>query len=234
VEAAHKASGWARATAHNRAQVLYYLAENLEARGDEFAARLRALTGAGDDEARDEVRLAVRRLFTYAAWADKWDGAVHHTPYRNVTLAMPEAVGVLAIICPDEAPLLGLVSLVAPAIAAGNTVVALPSERWPLAATDLYQVLDTSDVPGGVVNLVTGPRRALTETLAGHADVDGIWYFAGDDGSALVERLSATNMKRSWVTHGRALDWRDPHQAEGREFLRRATEIKNIWVPYGE
>jgi aldehyde dehydrogenase (NAD+) len=234
VEAAHRASGWARATAHNRAQVLYYLAENLEARADEFSGRLRALTGAGDDAARDEVRLAVRRLFTYAAWADKWDGAVHHTPYRNVTLAMPEAVGVLAIVCPDEAPLLALVSLIAPAIAAGNTVVALPSERWPLAATDLYQVLDTSDVPGGVVNLVTGPRRALTETLAGHADVDGIWYFAADDGSATVERLSAANMKRSWVTHGRALDWRDPRQAEGREFLRRATEIKNIWVPYGE
>ena len=234
VEAAHKAASWAKATAHNRAQVLFYAAENLAARADEFTARLQALTNASSDVARAEVALAIERLFTYAAWADKWDGNVHHTPYRNVTLAMPEPIGVLAIACPDEAPLLGFVSTVAPAIALGNTVVVVPSERWPLMATDLYQVFDTSDVPAGVINIVTGKRAELSEVLAAHDDVDGMWYFAADDGSAAVERLSGANMKRTWVSHGYARDWTNPQQSEGQEFLRHATQIKNIWVPYGE
>ena len=234
VEAAHKAASWSTSTAHNRAQILYYIAENLAARADEFTSRLAALTNASDDVARAEVNLSIERLFTYAAWADKWDGNVHHTPYRNVTLAMPEAIGVIGIACPDEAPLLGFVSTVAPAIAMGNTVVVVPSERWPLLATDMYQVFDTSDVPGGVINIVTGKRAELTETLASHDDVDGMWYFGADDGSAAVERLSAANMKRTWVSNGYARDWTDPQQGEGQEFLRHATQIKNIWVPYGE
>jgi aldehyde dehydrogenase (NAD+) len=234
VEAAHKAAGWATSTAHNRAQILFYIAENLAARADEFTTRLASLTNASKDVARAEVDLSIERLFTYAAWADKWDGNVHHTPYRNVTLAMPEPIGVLGISCPDEAPLLGFISTVAPAIALGNTVVVIPSERWPLLATDLYQVFDTSDVPSGVINIVTGKRGELTEVLAAHDDVDGMWYFAADDGGAAVERLSAANMKRTWVSHGYARDWTDPQQAEGQEFLRHATQIKNIWVPYGE
>jgi aldehyde dehydrogenase (NAD+) len=234
VEAAHKADKWSTTTAHNRAQILFYIAENLGARADEFARRLSALTNASEDVARAEVDLSIERLFTYAAWADKWDGNVHHTPYRNVTLAMPEAIGVIGVVCPDEAPLLGFISSVMPAIAMGNTVVAVPSERWPLLATDLYQVFDTSDVPGGVINIVTGKRSELTEVLAAHDDVDGLWYFAADDGSATVERLSAANMKRTWVSHGYARDWTNPQQAEGQEFLRHATQIKNIWVPYGE
>ncbi|CAA9299177.1 MAG: Aldehyde dehydrogenase [uncultured Gemmatimonadetes bacterium] len=233
VEAAHKASGWARSTGHNRAQVIYYLAENLAARADEFTRRIAALTGDEGGAAR-EVELAIRRLYTYGAWADKWDGAVHSTPFRNVTLAMHEPIGVVGIACPDEAPLLGFVSLVAPAIAMGNTVVVVPSERHPLAATDFYQVLDTSDVPGGVVNIVTGKRDELAETLAGHDDVDAMWYFGGTEGSTLVERLSTGNMKRTFVSYGRGRDWASAEQAEGPEFLRHATNVKNIWVPYGE
>jgi aldehyde dehydrogenase (NAD+) len=225
VEAAHQASaGWARATAHNRAQVLYYIAENLAARSEEFGRRL------GEREAA----LAVERIYTYAAWADKYDGFVHHTPYRNVTLAMPEPIGVLGVVCPDAWPLLGLISTVLPAIAMGNTVVAIPSTRAPLAATDLYQVLDTSDLPGGVVNIVTGLRDELAPVLAAHDDVDGLWYFGSAEGSAEVERLSAGNMKRTWVDHGRGRDWTDARQAEGEEFLEQATQVKNIWVPYGE
>jgi aldehyde dehydrogenase (NAD+) len=234
VEAAHKAAGWANTTAHNRAQVIFYIAENLAARADEFTTRLAALSNASEEVARAEVDLSIERLFTYAAWADKWDGHVHHTPFRNVTLAMPEPIGVLGIACPDEAPLLGFISTVAPAIALGNTVVVVPSERWPLLATDMYQVFDTSDVPAGVINIVTGKRAELTEVLAAHDDVDGMWYFAADEGSGTVERLSAANMKRTWVSHGYARDWTDPQQAEGPEFLRHATQIKNIWVPYGE
>jgi aldehyde dehydrogenase (NAD+) len=234
VEAAHTAAGWGRLSAHARSQVLFYLAENLAAREDEFTARLSSMNGRASDRARDEIRLAVRRAFSYAAWSDKWEGAVHPTPMRSVTLAMPEPLGVIGIVCDDVDPLLGFISLVLPAIAVGNTVIVVPSESAPLAATDFYQVIDTSDVPGGVVNIVTGLRGELVETLAAHDDVDGLWYFAADDGSAAVERLSAGNMKRTWVTYGRARDWRDETHAEGEEFLRRATQVKNIWVPYGE
>ncbi|HEU0016410.1 MAG TPA: aldehyde dehydrogenase family protein [Longimicrobium sp.] len=233
VEAAHKAAGWGRATAHNRAQVLYYLAENLAARTDEFVRRITAMTG-DEDGARREVEASIRRLYTYGAWADKYDGLVHHTPFRNVTLAMNEPIGVIGVACPDAPPLLGFVSTVVPAIAMGNAVVAIPSERWPLAATDFYQVLDTSDVPGGVVNIVTGRRDELTETLAAHDDVDAMWYFGGAEGSTLVEKLSAGNMKRTFVSYGRERDWYDAEQGEGQEFLRNATHVKNIWVPYGE
>jgi aldehyde dehydrogenase (NAD+) len=234
VEAAHAAAGWARQTAHQRSQVLYYLAENLAVRIVEFAGRLAALDGRKAPRARAEVDRSVERLFAAAAWADKYDGAVHATPFRNVTLAMHEPLGVLGVVCTDHDPLLGFVSAVAPAIALGNTVVAIPSETGALAATDLYQVLDTSDVPAGVVNIVTGRRAELVETLAAHDDVDGLWYFPADGGGAAVERLSASNMKRTWVAHGRPRDWWDARQGEGVELLRRATQVKNIWVPYGE
>jgi aldehyde dehydrogenase (NAD+) len=231
VEAAHKAAGWARGTAHNRAQILFYLAENLAARAAELTGRIAALMGA--EALEGEVELSIQRLYTYAAWADKWDGQVHHTPLRNVTIAMPEAIGVMGVICPEEAPLLGFISTVMPAVAMGNTVVAVPSERAPLLATDLYQVLDTSDLPGGVINIVTGHRDELAPVLAAHDDVDGVWYFGSAEGSAEVERLSAGNMKRTWVDHGRRRDWTLAAQAEGGEFLRQATQVKNIWVPYG-
>ena len=234
VEAAHAARGWASTTAHNRAQILYYIAENLSLRADEFAGQLGQMLGCRPEQASGEVGATIERLFTYAAWSDKYDGAVHRTPLRNVTLAMPEPIGVLGLICPDEHPLLGFVSLVAPAIGLGNTVVAVPSERYPLSATAFYQVLETSDVPSGVVNIVTGPRGPLAEVLAAHDDVDGIWYFGTAAGSKAVEHASAGNMKRTWVNYGYRRDWLDPIHGEGQEFLREATQVKNIWAPYGE
>ncbi len=233
VEAAHKAAGWSKATAHNRAQVLYYLAENLSARSQEFEERIATLTGDTRGAAR-EVELSVERLFTYAAWADKYDGQVHHTPLRNVTLAMPEPWGVMGIVCPDELPLLGLVSLVAPAVAMGNRVIAVPSARWPLPATDFYQVLETSDVPAGVINIVTGAGDELAKVLAQHDDVACLWYQGSAAGSRTVEEHSVGNLKATWVNYGRQRDWTDPVQGQGREFLRHATQVKNIWVPYGE
>jgi len=233
VEAAHKAAeGWTKATAHARAQIIYYLAENLAVRESEFAARLCALCACAPGFAEREVRTSVQRAFSYAAWADKYDGRVHATPYRNVTLAMNEPIGVLGLVAPTEAPLLGFLSLVLPSVAMGNTVVAVPSERWPLLATDLYQVLDTSDVPGGVINIVTGPRKDLAPVLAAHDDVDGIWFYGPRVEAAAVEKLSAGNMKRTHVAWD-AVDWLDPHHGEGEEFLREATQVKNIWVPYG-
>nr|MCU0624339.1 aldehyde dehydrogenase family protein [Gemmatimonadaceae bacterium] len=232
VTAALAATGWAKTSGHARAQVLYYAAENLAARAGEFAARLDAMSGRTDG-AR-EVEASIARLFTYAAWADKHDGAVHAVPIRGVALQMNEPVGVIGIACPDEAPLLGFLSLVAPAIAMGNAVVAVPSERSPLAVTDFYQVLDTSDVPGGVVNIVTGPRDELAKTLAQHDEVGAMWYIGGDAGIAMVERESAGNMKRTWCEPAGMRDWFSPVQGEGREFLRHATQVKNIWIPYGE
>src|SRR6266516_1921301 len=155
VEAAHAAAGWAQTSGHSRGQILYYIAENLAVRADEFASHIEALSG-GSADARREVDVTLSRLFTYAAWADKYDGAVHQVPIRGVTLAMHEPIGVMGLACPEECPLLGFVSLVAPAIATGNTVVVIPSETHPLAATELYTVLEASDIPAGVVNVVTG------------------------------------------------------------------------------
>jgi aldehyde dehydrogenase (NAD+) len=234
VEAAHKAwPSWSKATGHLRAQILYYIAENLAVRDAEFAARIAAMTGANRREAAREVEASISRLFTYAAWADKYDGAVHNVPIRGVALAMHESIGVVGAVCPPERPLLGFVSLVAPAIAAGNTVIAVPSEPHPLSATDFYTVLDTSDVPAGVVNIVTGASDALAKVLADHDDVEAMWYFGSHDGATMVEAASAANMKRTWCDwHAR--DWSNAAQGEGREFLRAATQVKNIWIPYGE
>jgi len=175
----------------------------------------------------------VSRLFTYGAWADKYDGAVHSVPIRGVAIAMNEPIGVIGIGCPNEFPLLGFVSLVAPAIATGNTVVVIPSEAHPLSATDFYSVLETSDVPDGVVNIITGSRDALAKVLAEHDDVEGMWYFGSREGVKAVELASASNMKRTWASWY-TRDWLDARQGEGREFLRQSTQVKNVWVPYGE
>jgi len=234
VEAAQAASkGWSKTTGHNRAQILYYIAENLAARAEEFAGHIARMTGCNADDSSREVEATVSRLFTYGAWADKYDGAVHSVPIRGVALAMNEPIGVLGVACPNECPLLGFVSLVAPAIAVGNTVIAIPSEDYPLSATDFYSVLETSDVPAGVINIVTGAKDGLAKVLAEHDDVEGMWYFGSREGVKAVELASAANMKRTWATwYGR--DWLDTTHAEGREFLREATQVKNVWVPYGE
>ena len=233
VEAAHKAAAWSEMTGHQRAQVLYYLAENLEARSAEFAARLARMSGSSVRKAAEEVAAAVARIAYYAAWADKWDGAARAPMPRMLSLALNEPWGVMGISCPDEAPLLAFVSLALPAIAMGNRIVITPPPRQPLAATDLYQVLDTSDVPGGVVNIVTGDRDTLAKVLARHDDVACCWYVGSAEGSAMVERESAGNLKATWVNYGRARDWFDPQQGQGHEYLRRACQVKTIWTPYG-
>ncbi|WP_380054406.1 aldehyde dehydrogenase family protein [Falsihalocynthiibacter sp. SS001] len=234
VEAAHKASGWAKTTGHLRAQILYYIAENLSARADEFAKSLDLMQPKSTKHSgKAEVEAAISRLFTYGAWADKFDGQAHGVPIRGVALAMKEPVGVIGALCPDEAPLLGLISVMGPAIAMGNTCVLTASEAFPLAATDFYQVLETSDVPGGVVNIITGSHEELGLTLADHMDVDAVWNFSSSDISSVLERHSAGNLKRTWLNQGTARDWFGK-DGEGKEFLHHATEVKNIWIPYGE
>jgi aldehyde dehydrogenase (NAD+) len=232
VEAARAASGWTKLGAHGRAQVIYYIAENMIQRRDEIAHRLAA--AVGEEQATVEIDLSIDRIFTYAAWADKYDGQVHHPPGRNITIAMPEPVGAIGILAPTEAPLLGLLSLVLPAISVGNTVVAVPSDRYPLILGDLYQVFDTSDLPGGVVNLVAGKPAELGKTLAEHDGIEAIWCFRSNEEGAMVRAASVGNMKQVWTNDGHEYDWFNPAQAEGRWFLQHATQVKNIWVPYGE
>ncbi len=234
VEAATKAGGWAKATAHLRAQILYYTAENLSARSSEFIDRLRQMTGVSAKQAEREVESSISRLFSYGAWADKFEGTVHAPPLRGVALAMKEPVGIIGMGCPEETPLLGFVSMMAPAIAMGNRTVLIPSNAHPLAATDFYQVLDTSDVPAGVVNIVTGDKTSLMQTLAEHEMVDGVWSFGSAIDGEIIERGSARSIKRTWVRDETDQNLYDPKQGEGREFLRQATEVKNIWIPYGE
>jgi aldehyde dehydrogenase (NAD+) len=233
VAAARAATKWTQMNGHARAQVLYFLAENLSARADEFARQLVGRTECEAAAAQREVEASITRLFTYAAWADKFDGAVHTPPLRGVALAMHEPLGVIGIACPDEAPLLALISLIAPALALGNRVVVLPSEASPLTATDLYQVVETSDVPAGALNIVTGARAALLSTLAKHDDVDALWCFGQAAESKLVEQASIGNLKRTFVDYGRTLDWFD-RTSEGIAFLRQAAQVKNIWIPYGD
>jgi aldehyde dehydrogenase (NAD+) len=232
VEAARKAEAWGKTTAHNRAQVLYYIAENLSQRSAEIGRRLAAVVG--QEQAADEVRYAIERVFSYAAWADKFDGAVHNPPFRNVALAMHEPIGTVGIACPVEAPLLGFLSLVLPALTVGNTVVAIPSERYPLITGDLIQIFETSDLPGGVVNIVTGESAGLLKVLAEHADLDAIWCFGDEASCATAKALSIGNLKQVFTNEGRAIDWFNGEQGEGRWFLQHAVQVKNIWVPYGE
>ncbi len=228
VEAARAAAnGWAKATAHNRAQVIYFMAENLAARAAEFANRLMQQTGCAKVSADAEVEASISALFTAAAWADKYDGRIHGTPYRNVTLAMNEPMGVIGMLMPDDHPLLALATLAGTALAMGNAMVVVPSPKHPLSATDLYQVLETSDVPHGTFNIVTGDRDELAKTLSEHDDVDSVWYAGSAEGQTAVQKASAGNMKRTWV---RAAAGALPSVDE---VLREATQVKNVWVPYG-
>ncbi|WP_048647975.1 aldehyde dehydrogenase family protein [Nitratireductor soli] len=231
--AAARASKWGSATGYNRMQVLYFLAENLAARADEFAQRLASLTGESAKKARAEVEAGIECLFAAGGLADKYEGRVHQPPMRAVTLALHEPVGVVGIVAPDERPLLALVSLLGPALAMGNSVVLVPSQRYPLIATDLYQVFETSDLPAGSVNIVTGGSAELAAVLAKHDDVDGLWCVGDAALCATVERESAGNLKRVWTNAGRAVDWSDAATLS-EDFFRRAIEVKNVWVPYGD
>ena len=232
VEAARKAEAWPKATAHNRAQVLYYCAENLSQRRDDIVHRLAA--AVGEQQAIAEFDRGIERIFSYAGWADKFDGSVHNPPFRTIAIAMNEPVGVVGIICPNEVPLLGFLSLAMPALAAGNTVVAVPSETYPLITGDLYQLFDTSDMPGGAVNIVTGSASQLLKTLAEHDGVDAIWSFTDEASASAAKAHSIGNLKQVWTNEGRALDFFNPQQAEGRWYLEHSYQVKNVWVPYGE
>ena len=211
--------GWASATAYNRGQVLYRLAEMVEARVPEFAELC---------SGRDEVERSIDRIVWYAGWADKLPQVLGGSnpvagPYFNFTV--PEPTGVVAILAPDDPPLLGLVSRVLPPLVGGNAVVAVASESRPLAAVELAEAIATSDVPGGVVNLLTGFRSELGPILAAHMDVNALDLGAADGAAPELEKLAAENVKR--IVHGRA-DVQSPWEIAG--FL----ELKTVWHPIGQ
>jgi aldehyde dehydrogenase (NAD+) len=234
VSAAVKAASWSSQSGHGRAQILYFFAENLAIRESEWIQRLETLCGVTKKQAKAEFDESLSRIFSYAAWADKYDGAVHSAPYRGITMALPEPIGVLAQVAPESLPLLTTISLVSPAIAMGNRVILIPSESFPSVALELVQTFETSDIPPGVINIVTGDKDELSNQLVGHAEVDGVWCWADSDTIAKVETTSALDLKRLWIHSDGDRDWLDPNQGEGLEFLRNATEVKNIWTPYGD
>ena len=220
VEAASKAGKWAAMGGHGRAQVLYFLAENLAARAFEFASRT----------SQSEVEAAIARIFHYAAWADKFDGANVQAKAGHLVNVLPEPYGIIGMTCPNTQPLTGFLSLVLPAIAMGNAVVVIPSQNDPLPVTDLYQVFDTSDLPAGVVNIVTGARAELAPVLAAHDEVAAFWHAGPPQERAAIDRAASGNLKPVFGIQNR--DWTGP-QAQGEDFLRHATRCKTIWLPYG-
>ncbi len=229
VEAMNSARNWSSSTGHLRAQILYYMAENLSARADEFAGRINEMTGRRDG--KTEVDRSLDRLFSWAAWADKFDGAAKGVPMRGIALAMNEPVGKIGAFAPDNAALLGLVSIIGASMAMGNRALIIASEPFPLPATDFYQVLETSDVPAGVVNILTGSHSELAPHVAGHMDIDSVWSFSSSDVSEVIECEAAGNLKRTWVNNRLGNDW---CKTNAEAFLDAATEVKTVWVPYGE
>jgi acyl-CoA reductase-like NAD-dependent aldehyde dehydrogenase len=242
VRAARKAfEGWAGKTAMNRGQVLYRVAELMEGRRDQFVDEVAIAEGLRPAAAGVVVDRAIDRWVWYAGWADKIGQVLGSSnpvaaPYFNFTI--PEPTGVVAVIAPETSSLLGLVSRLAPPVVTGNTVVALASERRPLPAITLSEVLATSDVPGGVVNVLTGRTAELVPVLAAHADVDAIdTWGVPDELRTEVEELAADDIKRllrrpTRVSDAR-FDWLDDRAAERPEWIAAFMEMKTVWHPIG-
>jgi acyl-CoA reductase-like NAD-dependent aldehyde dehydrogenase len=227
VKAARAAqSGWARRTAYNRGQVLYRFAEALESRSDELARAAVAQQGVALAAARAEVAEAVDLLVHYAGWTDKLAavmGGVNPVAAPFLSFSVPEPTGVVAVLAPDEPDLLGLVREFAPALAAGNTVVAVVSRRWPLRPLDLGEIAGVSDVPGGVLNLLTGRIDELLKPLCGHRDVNAIVDVTGEpERAAVIDELAAETVKRVSRPGGDSL-----------ARLEALTELKTAWHPVG-
>ena len=242
VTAARKAfGGWSAATAYNRGQVLYRVAELLEGRRAQFVAEVRAAEGLGARQGEAAVDAAIDRWVWYAGWADKISQVLGSAnpvaaPYFNFTI--PEPTGVVGLVAPEQSSLLGLVSRLAPPLVAGNAVVVIASETRPLAAITLTEVLATSDVPGGVVNVLTGLKGELVPVMAGHVDVDAIDVWGVPDALRTdVELTAADNVKRlsrrpAGVSDAR-FDWLDDRATERPEWIAAFLEMKTVWHPIG-
>jgi len=242
VRAARKAfPDWADRTAMNRGQVLYRVAELMEGRREQFADELRAAEGLTAIAAREAVDRSIDRWVWYAGWADKISqvlGTVNPVaaPYFNFTI--PEPTGVVGVIAPESSSLLGLVSRLAPVVVAGNTAVVVTSETRPLPAVTLAEVLATSDVPGGVINVLTGIKGELVPVLAAHADVDGLdTWGVPDDLRTGVEEAAAESVKRlgrrPLAVAERRFDWANDRATQRPEWIAAFLEMKTVWHPIG-
>ena len=219
----------------NRSQILFYLAENLQQREKTFVDLLVALCGSSPVNASKEFSQSCERLFYYAAMADKFEGIVHNPPMRGLTLAMKEPLGVMTSILSDDSPLLNLVTVMGSVFSTGNTNIIVPGQKTSLIATELYQVLDTSDVPGGYVNILTAKENELNKTLSQHENIEGIWYFGADSAQrSEIVKNTTSNIKRYWCPEEKHLDWTNASEEFLNEFLYQSTQVKNIWIPYGE
>ena len=219
----------------NRSQILFYLAENLQQREKTFVDLLVALCGSSPVNASKEFSQSCERLFYYAAMADKFEGNVHNPPMRGLTLAMKEPLGVMTSILSDDSPLLNLVTVMGSVFSTGNTNIIVPGQKTSLIATELYQVLDTSDVPGGYVNILTAKENELNKTLSQHENIEGIWYFGADSAQrSEIVKNTTSNIKRYWCPEEKHLDWTNASEEFLNEFLYQSTQVKNIWIPYGE
>ena len=219
----------------NRSQILFYLAENLQQREKTFVDLLVALCGSSPVNASKEFSQSCERLFYYAAMADKFEGNVHNPPMRGLTLAMKEPLGVMTSILSDDSPLLNLVTVLGSVFSTGNTNIIVPGQRTSLIATELYQVLDTSDVPGGYVNILTAKENELNKTLSQHENIEGIWYFGADSAQrSNIIKNTTSNLKRYWCPEEKHVDWTNTSEQFLNEFLYQSTQVKNIWIPYGE
>jgi acyl-CoA reductase-like NAD-dependent aldehyde dehydrogenase len=232
--AARKAQpGWEKASAYLRGQILYRIAEMLEGRREQFVAEL-VVQGVTQRAAAKEVDQSIDRLIYFAGWADKYQqvfSAVNPVSSSHFNFSVLEPTGVVSILAPDNSGLLGLVSNIAPTIAGGNTCVALASETMPLCAISLAEVLHASDVPGGVVNILTGLREELTDQFASHMDVNAIiWCDGGRKTAGDVQRLAAENVKR--VVRRTRVDW-SKADAENPYLIRDTQEVKTTWHPIG-
>ena len=219
----------------NRSQILFYLAENLQQREKTFVDLLVALCGSSPVNASKEFSQSCERLFYYAAMADKFEGNVHNPPMRGLTLAMKEPLGVMTSILSDDSPLLNLVTVMGSVFSTGNTNIIVPGQKTSLIATELYQVLDTSDVPGGYVNILTAKENELNKTLSQHENIEGIWYFGADSAQRSdIVKNTTSNLKRYWCPEEKHIDWANTSEDFLNEFLYQSTQVKNIWIPYGE
>jgi len=237
VEAAAKAGpDWAKRTPYNRGQILYRLGEMLESRADEMADAIARTGGSSRGDAEKEVSASVDRLIYYAGWADKYAQVVGNTnpvagPFFNFTV--PEPMGIVGVIAADSDPLLGLVSLIAPVIVSGNTVIALASETEPYPAIVLGEMLATSDLPGGVVNLLTGFRRELIPTFATHTHIRGVSAVVGTEDRKELGVGAADSVKRVRTRKAEEkIDWYS-EKAEGVYDIKDFIEFKTTWHPIG-
>ena len=219
----------------NRSQILFYLAENLSQRKDTFIDLLINISGLNHIDAKKEFDLSCERIFYYASMADKFEGLIHNPPLRGLTMAVKEPIGVITSILDDNQPLLSLSTVMSSVFANGNTNIIVPSEQTALIATLMYQVLDTSDVPAGYINILTAKQNELNLTLAQHENIDGIWAFSENAKTrSSIIKETAFNLKRFWCPKNKNIDWSSNSEEFLLEFLHQGSQVKNIWIPYGE